>query len=102
MSPIRTVFQVLKLFCSPASLLRLTHLLELLEHAHLGVALVAQELGVHALGGHLTGAAGLLHVPVRLLVLVVVGVVLGLGHLVSVLLTNHLRWIIIRIYRKSH
>ena len=44
--------------------------------------LVAKELGIHTLGRHLAKLRLLLDsVPVGLLVLVVVGVVLGLGHL---------------------
>ena len=51
----------------------------LLLHPLHGEALVAKELGAHALGGHLsTGSSPLDTVPVSLADLVVVGVVLGL------------------------
>ena len=44
-------------------------------------ALVAEELGAHTLGGHLSTTLGLLNaVPVGLSRLVMVGMVLGLGH----------------------
>merc|ERR1719436_1122766 len=65
-------------------LLRLQALLALLRralHAPLGVGLVAHKPAVHALHGHLPGAAGLLDaVAVVLVHLVVAGVVLGLRH----------------------
>merc|ERR1719222_1039032 len=65
-------------------LLRLQALLTLLRralHAALGVGLVAYKPAVHALHGHLPGAAGLLDaIAVVLVHLVVPGVVLGLRH----------------------
>merc|ERR1719188_2445837 len=65
-------------------LLRLQALLTLLRralHAPLGVGLVAHEPAVHALHGHLPGAASLLDaIPVVLVHLIVPGVILGLRH----------------------
>lgn len=49
----------------------------LLHHAHLGVTLVSEKLGVHALGGHLLQVSDLLDsVRMGLLALIVVGVIL--------------------------
>merc|ERR1719329_1329675 len=52
-----------------------------LFHTPLGIQLVSDELAVHAVHGHLARAACLLDtIPVCLVNLVVVGVILGLGH----------------------